>query len=52
MVGSPPVSSVVKHNTIGAGGLGFDSRAGLIVGHSVAKGLPLLRLVKLLHAAA
>ena len=34
-----PVSSVVKHNPIGAGGLGFDFQAGQI-GHSVDNGSP------------
>ena len=35
-------SSVIKHNDIGVGGLGFDSEEGQIK-HSVANGSPLLR---------
>ena len=37
-----PVSSVVKDMTIGAGGLGFDSRVAQI-GHSIDGGSPPLR---------
>ena len=40
-----PVSSVVKHTAVSAGGLGFDSRVGQIK-HSVNGSPPLSRFFK------